>query len=317
MQLVNRREVLKLASSTAFLSQTDSLFASSPETGPWRMGLIADLHFGLAPDAMGRLRSFMSEVDEAKPDCVLQLGDFNFGVGDASECLREWQQFRGPRHHVLGNHDMDKTDKQHIMEAWEMPGPFYSFDHRGWHIVILDRNHIRVDDKYIPYANANFYVDSGLRGFADPLQLEWLAEDLAKTSLPTLVFAHQGLGMDDKADAETAGGMIEAVLAKANQTTPGKVRACLCGHHHLDRYRFRDGLHYLWINSASYFWVGATFGRMAPYTDPLYTFLTLHDDGTIDVEGRKSGWATPTPSERGYPEADRLTAFIRERRLAS
>lgn len=315
MNITNRRDLLKLASGGLLLSPAPHLLGAASAAESWRMGVIADLHFGLAPDAMDRLQAFMGDVDQVKPNCILQLGDFNYGIGDARGCLREWEQFSGPRHHVLGNHDMDKTDKQHIMEAWQMPGRFYSFDHRGWHFVVLDRNHIRVGGDYTPYDRANFYVDGRLRGFADPPQLEWLAADLAGTELPTVVFCHQGLGMGDDTDPRTAGGLIEAVLSQANEANPAKVRACVCGHHHVDRYNYRDHVHYLWINSASYYWVGDKYGRMAPYTDPLYTFFTFHPDGVIEVEGRKSDWAKPTPKERGYPQASTLTAFIRQRRL--
>ena len=282
---------------------------------PWTMGLIADLHFGLAPDAGRRLESFMEAVAEHHPDCLLQLGDFNYGVDDAHKCLGVWRQFDGPRYHVLGNHDMDKTDKAHIRDAWEMPDDYYSFDHKGWHFVVLDRNHLRIDGTYHDYDTANFYVDGKQRGFADPEQLEWLADDLAKTDRPTVVFSHQGLGMSEAIEPDTAPGMIEQVLAKANQTHPGRVVACLCGHHHIDRYQQRDGIHYLWINSASYYWVGADYGRMAPYTRPLYTFLTFHADGSIEVAGADSDWEKPTPAERGYPGAEQLTPFIKPRKL--
>ena len=114
MDIINRRDLLKLAPCSVFLCQAKTLVGAIPASGSWRMGVIADLHFGLAPDAMDRLQSFMNDVDQLKPDCILQLGDFNFGVGDAADCVREWEQFPGPRHHVLGNHDMDKTDKQHV-----------------------------------------------------------------------------------------------------------------------------------------------------------------------------------------------------------
>ena len=74
-------------------------------------GLIADVHHGLAPTAMSRLEAFMEAVDKRKPDFVLQLGDFCFGDQDSAAFLRLWNEFRGPRLHVLGNHDMDRLSK--------------------------------------------------------------------------------------------------------------------------------------------------------------------------------------------------------------
>ncbi len=281
----------------------------------WCMGLIADLHFGLAPDALERLEAFMSEVEQQAPSCLLQLGDFNYGTDDARACLEMWSQYRGPRYHVLGNHDMDKTDKAHQVALWEMPGRYYSFDHRGWHFVVLDRNNLFDGEEYIPYAKGNYFRKGARRDYADPEQLEWLEEDLARTELPAVVFVHQGLGMAERIDAETASGQIETVLARANRAAPHKVVAVFCGHHHVDRYQFRDGIHYVWINSASYSWIGEQFGGMAPYRDPLYTFLTFHSDKSIEIAGKDSTWRAPTPEQRGYPDFKQINAIIRQRRL--
>lgn len=310
-----RRQFVKaIPVGLALASVPEAVWAASEET-PWQMGLIADLHFGLAPDALERLEAFMTEVERIAPSCLLQLGDFNYGTEDAERCLKLWNEFRGPRYHVLGNHDMDKTDKAHQVELWEMPGRYYSFDRRGWHIVALDRNNFFDGKAYTPYAKGNYFRQGHERDHADPEQLEWLAEDLARTELPTVVFAHQGLGMTEKIEAATASGKIERVLASANEATPSKVVAVFCGHHHVDRYQFRDGIHFVWINSASYSWIGEKFGGMAPYRDPLYTFLTFHSDKSIEIRGKDSAWRPPTPEDRGYPDFEQINAHIRGRRL--
>ena len=282
---------------------------------PLRLGVIADLHHGLAPRAMERLEAFMQAVDTGKPDAILQLGDFNYGTPPSGECMDLWRQFRGPRYHVLGNHDMDFTTKEEMLAWWAMPARYYSFDLGGYHFVVLDRNNLKTADGYVPYAKANFYVDRAMRAHADPEQLEWLQADLTSTQLPTVVFVHQGLGMQrEPYPPGDARGAIEAIFDEANREAP-KVVACFCGHHHIDRYHFKKGIHYVWINSASYYWVGEAYGRMAPYQDALYTFLTFHPDGWIEVEGSRTGWEAPTPRERGFPQAADLTPYISDRRL--
>lgn len=315
MDNVTRRGLLQLGCGTLLLNTAGKIgSAMENNMATWQMGLIADLHYGLAPDALPRLSSFMAAVDDKKPACILQLGDFNFGV-QAEECMQLWQQFEGPKHHVLGNHDMDKATKAEMVDRWGMPSAYYSFDHKGWHFIVLDRNHLRLENReFVDYANANFYVPSQLRGFADPEQLEWLKEDLQRTQLPTVVFAHQGLGIEPSHDSDSATGAIETILAAAN-TNSHKVKACLCGHHHVDRYNFHAGVHYLWINSASYYWVGEAYGRMAPYTEPLFTFLTFHSDQTIEVAGCDSAWAEPTPQQRGYPDWQKLNTRIAPRTI--
>ena len=281
------------------------------------MGMIADLHHGLAPSAMQRLEQFMIAVDEKKPDVLLQLGDFNYGQQDSKECLNLWRQFNGPRYHVLGNHDMDFFGKRHMVDLWEMPRRYYSFDRAGYHFVVLDRNNLCTPNGYTPYDSANFYVPSSYRGYADPHQLNWLKADLAATTLPVIVFVHQGLGMyNEHHNTTDARGAIERVLREAvdSQGNP-KVHTCFCGHHHIDRYNQKYGIHFVWVNSASYYWVGENYGRMAFYTRPLYSFVRFYENGLIEIEGTRAEWETPDPSERGYPQAERLTTFISDRAL--
>ena len=69
---------------------------------------------------------------------------------------------------------------------------------------------------------------------------------------------------------------------------------CLHGHNHHDGATEVDGVHYLQINSASYLWVGEEYGRMAPYADALFGFLTLDPAGTIRLLGRASTFRRPT-----------------------
>ena len=309
-QLITRRQLLQIGASSLLLPVSRALGRAESV----RLGVIADLHHGLAPRAMERLDTFMQAVDARKPDAILQLGDFNYGTDESDECLDLWRTFPGPRYHVLGNHDMDFVSKDTIVKKWQMPGRYYSLDFGAYHMVMLDRNNLKTEEGFTPYREANFYVDASLRGYADSAQLAWLREDLAATNLPVIVFVHQGLGRPTSMpDASRA---IEIVLEEHNQESSGsKVVACFCGHHHIDRYANKNGIHYVWINSASYYWVGADYGRMAPYSRALYTFLTLHADGVIEIEASHAEWESPSPKERNFPGAEELTPFIEARRL--
>ena len=311
---MTRRQFIHSNSSLLLLPQLVNPTLAEPVLS---MGLIADLHHGLAPDAMQRLEQFMIAVDEKKPDILIQLGDFNFGRPDSKECMDLWSQFNGPAYHVMGNHDMDFFGKEHMLDVWEMPAPYYSFDKAGYHFVILDRNNLRTSEGYTPYDTANFYVPASQRGHADPEQLEWLRADLASTNRPTIVFSHQGLGMPNmNPESQEARTAIEQILREAtDEGGHQKVHACFCGHHHLDRYNVKDGIHYIWVNSASYYWVGEDYGRMAFYTNPLYAFVNLYANGTIEIKGTQSGWASPTPEDRNYPDPNSLTTFISDRTL--
>ena len=314
---MDRRHFLQLNAGFFLLPSPRSINATHLREPVLTIGVIADLHHGLAPDALKRLEQFMIAVDASKPDMLIQLGDFNFGRTDSKECMDLWHQYRGPSHHVLGNHDMDFYGKQHMTDLWEMPHRYYSFDQAGYHFVVLDRNNLCTPQGYVPYDTANFYVDSTYRGYADPEQLEWLRDDLEQTDLPTIVFSHQGLGMDPRVlPSSDPRGAIEHVLKKAiNKEGRPKVHSCFCGHHHLDRYQYKYGIHFVWINSASYYWVGQPYGRMAFYIEPLYTYLTLFSDGVVKVAGTQTDWMSPSPEERGYPDVDQLTTYIADRTL--
>ena len=313
---LSRRKFLKSSQSAFLLSLAGcSSLSQLTQAKPLRMGIISDLHHGLEPTATSRLEAFIAVANERKLDCIMQLGDFNFGKPESRECMDSWERFKGNKYHVLGNHDMDFKTKEQMLDFWGMPGRYYSFDKNGYHFIVMDRNNLKTPDGYVHYTNANFYVDSGMRGHADPEQLEWLRADLESTKLPSIVFMHQGLGMQDEAYPKgSSKAEVEAVFDSVNRDSgTNRVVACFCGHHHLDRYNIKNGIHYVWINSASYYWVGDKYGRMAPYRDPLFAIVSFYPDGLIAIEGRHSAWAKPTPKERGYPDQESLTTFISDR----
>lgn len=312
-ELLARRTLLRGAGAALVLPFTPSLARST--RGPWRAGFIADLHHGLEPTAQKRIEAFVEAATERRVNAIVQLGDFNFGTAENALCMQTWNSFEGEKQHVLGNHDMDKVTKPEVMDFWGMAARYSSFDRGGFHFVILDRNHLRTEDGDVPYAKGNYFAHPGARGHADREQLEWLKTDLEATKLPTVVLVHQGVGMVDDLPESDPRAEIEGILHHANRDGRARVVACFCGHEHLDRYRQKDGVHYVWMNSASYYWVGSKYGRMAPYADPLFAFVTFDPNGAITIEGRASSFTSPTPAERGFPRADEVSASISDRSL--
>jgi hypothetical protein len=112
---------------------------------------------------------------------------------------------------------------------------------------------------------------------------------------------------------------VRKVIDEANSGS-GKLKmiACFCGHHHLDRHMEIKGVHYFHINSASYYYVGDGFGSdgaKAMYADPLYCFVTFDPAGSITIEGRGSRFVSPTPADKGYANASKITASIENRSI--
>lgn len=92
---------------------------------------------------------------------------------------------------MLGNHDIDFGTKQEAMDFLGMKEKYSSFDKRDFHFVVMDGNYILKDDKYVDYANANFYIEQQHRSLVNPEQIEWLETDLAKTDKQTIIISHQ------------------------------------------------------------------------------------------------------------------------------
>jgi len=297
---------------TTLLSFTPSLSDHSSKE-QLTFGLVTDVHKDLMPDADERLEKFISEAIDRNVDFIIQLGDFCMAEAKNSDFLKIWETYKGPKYHVLGNHDMDRHSKAEMLDFWEMPKTYYSYDFKGIHFIILDANFLYQDGMYTDYDKANFYVDSELRTYIDDAQIEWFKSDLESTQLPTIVCSHQSLwhyqwGVKNRLT-------IQRIL-EANKK---KVICCLNGHNHIDFHHHQNGIDYLEINSMSYQWMSDKYRNMdrypketyeeykwlpniAPYKDPLYAFATVELKGNLKIEGVKSQWISPSPIEMGMPK---------------
>ena len=283
---------------------------------PVTFGLVADAHQDIMHDATERLEQFVQATIDQSTSFNIQLGDFCEPKAANRDFLKVWNGYKGPKFHVLGNHDMDSSTKEVTMDFWEMPGNYYSFDHGGYHFVVLDANFLNLEGAFVPYSKANFYINDDHRTWINPVQIEWLKSDLESTDLPTIVFSHQGL-------AHEAFGVknrryVQMVLENANrQAGFQKVIACFNGHNHVDSHRQINDIHYIDINSLSYQWLGEKYqcftrypetlyrerpvlSKIAPYQDPLYAFITL-TTGSLTITGIQSQYIGPSPEELGMP----------------
>lgn len=279
-------------------------------TRPVRFAVIADLHHGLAPDALDRLRTFVEAVtaraDEL--DFVLQLGDFCHAGKDPAPCLDLWNTIKAPKLHVLGNHDMDTCTKAEAMRSWGMPARYGSQEFGGWRFITLDLNHIREGDARTDYANANFYIDSSKRTWADLEQLEWLKTQL-ESAKPTVVLSHQPLGLwKPGSDIPAQQQEVLDILLPDGEPAPG-LATCLCGHNHVDRLEPYRGVPCWCVNSASYLW----HGGMVPYARPLFAFVTLDPSGQMLIEGVEGAWAKPEDDLPELPDHPWVRPSIADR----
>ena len=265
---------------------------AAAEDGLVRLGIIEDTHAHDA-DSPGeskvmtnyaeRLTAFVEAMNGAGADAIAQLGDlvngnFVFGgaMGDPAriegllvEAGELLYGFEGPVYHVAGNHDFYDLSIDQYLAALQIETAVYSFDLGGFHFTVLDAEHE-------PDGSHYDHVFLRVKGQIPPPQLEWLQEDLAEATLPTVVLIHQPLDADfeDLAGGPPVSNHLEVrdVLAAS-----GKVIAVFQGHDHENRYAEIDGINYV------------TFAAMVDHTeptDPTWALVTFDPESrTIEIAG--------------------------------
>ncbi len=312
--------LLLLPAVTSLSAEVASVIGSSGG-GKVTFGIIADVHKGLQKDAEERLNTFISKAIEKRPNFIIQLGDLTHGKPDeVKSMLKIWNRFTGRNYHVLGNHEMDGGDKKSLVKQMKMPANFYSFDAGAYHFVVLDANYFKQGDQFYdkrPSKKDDMPVVGELLSDAE---LGWLRKVLMKTRKPSIIFSHEAFDDIWQAPCSPSTGEVRQIIREVNEEKPDgcKVIACICGHHHIDNHKVIEGVHYIQINSASYFWVGrsAVFsnGHMAEYKDPLFAFITLDPaDRTISIKGTQSEFLPPVPHAGNYPQVDKLYPGIKDR----
>ena len=258
------------------------------------------------PDNEFRLQTFIDSMNERGDiDFIIQLGDFCFSHERNIPFMNIWNSFKGPRYHVIGNHEFDGgyTEEQ-VVKFLGAKGMYYSFDTNGYHFVVLNGNEKNPANPDIRYPR---YISEEQR--------RWLADVLDKTDLPVIVFCHQSF--DEKLESIEQAIHTRSIFERANEKAGfRKVRLVFSGHHHTDFHNIINGIHYVSINSMAYTWTGNGESRhtckwytkemeekypsvknFIPYKDPLWAVMTIYADGEIEIEGRQSEFICPLPDE--------------------
>ncbi len=267
---------------------------------------LTDIHIHDKDDAPAKFARCLAAVQSLrrKPDLILDGGDTIMDAlgQDKLSVEKQWQVRHSimrldgeiPVRHCIGNHDIwaagPKTDplfgKQFALDRMELEKPYYSFDAKGWHFVILDSCELLDGGGYI--------------GRFDEEQLEWLEADLAALApqTPVLIMSHIPI--------LTASGFYpENARDNGRWSVPGSwmhidfnrvkdiflkspnPKVCLSGHMHLLDHVVYNDVTYL-CNGAvcGNWWGGPTYHE----TSAGFAVLDLHTDGSFEREYVTYDW---------------------------
>ena len=280
---INRRDFLKASALTA--AGFGTTVCSNPNKPGVRFGMVTDLHYAETEprnnryyrESIAKLDECVALMNEQKVDFLIETGDFkDEGVppneADTITYLQTIEktfcQFKGPRYHVLGNHDMDsisKTQFQNNVENSNIDAvsSYYSFDTGGIHFIVLDAN---FNSDGSDYDHGNYdWTDANI----PPSQLDWLENDLNNSAKPVIVFVHQLL--DGSGDH-----FIRNATEVRNILQRYPALAVFQGHKHSGQHSLIKGIHYYTLK--------ALVEGSGPENN-AYAVVEVHNNLDITVNG--------------------------------
>ena len=265
-------------------------------------GLLTDIHYADKKpagtrhyrDSLVKLEHAITKLNTDRPDLVFELGDFvdaastvKTEIGYLKHIEKVYAAAKAPRHYVLGNHCVATLTKDEFFEHTAAKRGYDSFDHNGFHFVILDacfradgvaygRSNNRWDDTEIP-----------------PDQRAWLKGDLAKTERKTIVFVHQRLDLKPPSPyLIKSAPAVRRILEDS-----GKVLAVFQGHSHHNDHHEIGGVHYVTIPAIIEGPAKPTDSKVEPNA---FAMLEVFADGSLRVRGfgRTKSQAIPLRAAR-------------------
>lgn len=282
-------------------------------------GLISDTHVCDKPDqsrsislnaspryftgGIAKLEAFGRAMNDAKADFVAELGDFTDNPANGSldaaakraatmgflkSAEAAYASFKGPRYHVIGNHDTDQSTKEDFQSIAKSSGvapgaTYYSFDKGGVHFIVLDMSFKSDGVSYsgIPGTPGAGYSwdDANLPA----AELAWLKADLAATSLPVIVLTHQELNPQELVDSafDPKHAARNAAQVRSILESSKKVLCVFSGHYHDGGFQEVNGIRYVVLQA------NAAYGNDASYHNQFALVKVVDEGGayTVAVSG--------------------------------
>nr|WP_321486025.1 metallophosphoesterase [uncultured Draconibacterium sp.] len=216
---------------------------------------LTDIHLKPEMNAPKGFQMAIDKVNELKPDFVLTGGDLVYDAmrGNQARCdtlfslYKEMSAgFNMPVYNCLGNHDLfaiyeespessNHPDYKYGMFERYFGKTYYSFDHKGWHFVVLNSLDVTENKRY--------------KGVFSEEELTWLKADLAKVDrqTPVVVTSHLPIITTRTQIKGSEGrGNVSNSLEVFNLLEPFEKVLFLQGHIHWKEYGVvNDKFHFL------------------------------------------------------------------------
>jgi alkaline phosphatase len=246
-----------------------------------RIGLLTDIHYADKEHAGSRYyRESPNKVVAATDELNKQKLDFLVELGDLIDTVKvpetdkkhlkiidsELQKISEKRYYVLGNHCVETLTKDEFLGEIGQEKSYFSFDQNGYHFIVLDAC-FRQDGVSYGRNNAK-WTDTKL----PDAELDWLKTDLAVTKLPTVVFLHQRLDVENqKPIAVKNADRVRKLLEES-----GKVRLVLQGHEHSGDYKEITGISYCTLSAVI---------EGSGLKNNSFSFLEIFENGDWQLHG--------------------------------
>lgn len=243
--------VLILFYPLAFLT---AQIKTAEEEKSFEFSFLTDIHLKPEMKAPRGFQMAIDKVNQLNPDFVITGGDNVFDVMRGNQQRADSlftlyknmvKGFTMPVYHAVGNHDLfaiyeespekeDHPDYKYGMFERYFGKTYYSFNHKGWHFIVLNSLDVTTDKKY--------------RGHFHEEQLVWLKSDLEKTGslTPVVVVSHIPLLSVRGQMTGSDGPMIDNVAGVFKMFENHNLKLILQGHIHWKEYGcVNDGIYYI------------------------------------------------------------------------
>jgi Icc protein len=238
--------------------------------GGFRFVFMTDIHLQPELGAEKGFETAIQKVNSLKPDFVITGGDLIMdALGQTFEranqlytlYLNACKGFNMPVYNTIGNHEIfglyqrSGIDESHPLFGKMMYRNYFgkdktfdSFNHKGWHFVILDAVSLTSEREYI--------------GQIDQMQLQWLKEDLEKlnSSIPIVVSLHIPLVSvyRQMRDGATAAFQESSVVTNSKEVLEAfkgyNLKIVLQGHLHVLEEIVWQDIHFITAGAVSGAW---------------------------------------------------------------